>query len=147
MSLFHILRVLVGTVLAGAIGWASLVGFNVIKIMQRLEAFQAAPPNSPNSDFGMLPSVLEEAVRNMEGGEALFLAAGIAGVLLGEIFRTRSLLFYAGATGALTAVFAAAFWQQANAPGNAHAAAALAMAGFVAGSVYWMIAGPPASHR
>ena len=53
----------------------------------------------------------------------------------------RSLLFYAGATGALTAVLAAGLWQQANANGTGQAAAALAMAGFVAGGVYWMIAG------
>jgi hypothetical protein len=60
---------------------------------------------------------------------------------LSEIFKTRSLLFYAAATGALTAVLAAALWQHTNAIGNAQAAASLAMAGFVAGGVYWIIAG------
>ena len=62
-------------------------------------------------------------------------------MLLSEVFKTRSLLFYAGATGALTAVLAAALWQHTTAAGNAQAAAALAMAGFVSGGVYWMIAG------
>ncbi len=63
---------------------------------------------------------------------------------MSEIFKTRLFLFYAGATGALTALFAAALWQQSNAAGNAQTAAALAMAGFVAGGVYWMIAVPSA---
>lgn len=138
MSVSHTLRVLFAILIAGAIGWVSLAAFNVIKVMQSLEAFEAA---APDADFGILPSVLTQAINNMAGGSALFLAAGIAGVLLGEIFKTRSLLFYSGATGALTAVLAAALWQQANANGTAQAAAALAMAGFVAGGVYWMIAG------
>jgi hypothetical protein len=138
MSFSHILRVLFAIALSGAIGWVSLAAYNVVKVMQRLEAFEAS---ASDADFGMLPSVLEQAVRNMVGGSALFLAAGIAGVLLGEIFKTRSLLLYAAATGALTAVLAAALWQQSQAPGNAQAAAALAMAGFVAGTVYWVIAG------
>jgi hypothetical protein len=138
MSFSHVLRVLFAVALSGAIGWVSLAAFNVVKVMQRLEGFEAA---LPDSGFGILPSVLDEAIRAMQGGSAVFLAAGIAGVLLGEIFKMRSLLFYAGATGALTAVFAAAPWQQANAPATAQAGAALAVAGFVAGSVYWLIAG------
>jgi hypothetical protein len=138
MIISHILRVLFAIVFSGAIGWISLAIFNIIKVMQSLEAFEAA---APDADFGILPSVLDQAFTNMAGGSALFLAAGIAGVLLGEIFKMRSLLFYAGATGALTAVLAAGLWQQANANGTAQAAAALAMAGFVAGGVYWMIAG------
>ncbi len=137
MSVSHIFRVLFAIVLSGAIGWVSLAALNVFKVMQGLEAFEAAP----DAEFGRLGFVWEEAIRNMQGGSALFLAAGIAGVLLSEIFRTRSLLFYAGATGALTAVFAAAFWQQGNGQGTAQAAGALAMAGFIAGGVYWMIAG------
>jgi hypothetical protein len=78
----------------------------------------------------------------MQGGSAVFLAAGIAGVLLGEVFRTRSLLFYVAATGALTALFAAVFWREGGPLGAAPAASALAMAGFVAGGIYWMIASP-----
>lgn len=138
MSFTHILRVLFAVAISGAIGWVSLFVFNAVKIMQQLEEIQAT---APDGDFGRLPQVMEQAVRNIEGGSALFLAAGIAGVLLSEIFKTRLFLFYAGATGALTAVLAAALWQQANAAGNAQAAAALAMAGFVSGAVYWMIAG------
>ncbi len=138
MSFTHILRVLAAIALSGAIGWVSLFAFNVIKVMQQLEALEAT---APEGDFGRLPQVMEDALHNIEGGSALFLAAGIAGVLLSEIFKTRLLLFYAGATGGLTAVLAAALWQQANAAGNAQTAAALAMAGFVAGGVYWVVAG------
>jgi len=138
MSVTHILRVLVAIALSGAIGWVSLLTFNIVKVMQQLEALEAT---APEGDFGRLPQVMEDAIRNIEGGSALFLAAGIAGVLLSEIFKTRLFLFYAGATGALTALLAAALWQQANAAGNAQTAAALAMAGFVAGGVYWMVAG------
>jgi hypothetical protein len=141
MSFTHILRVLFAIALSGAIGWVSLLVFNIVKIMQQLEALEAT---APEGDFGRLPQVMEDAIRNIEGGSALFLAAGIAGVLLSEIFKTRLLLFYAGATGALTAVLAAALWQQANAAGNAQAAGALALAGFVAGGVYWMVAGQSA---
>jgi hypothetical protein len=143
MSLFHFVRVLIAIGLSGAIGWLALVIFNLVKIMQGFEAVEAAPDRG----FGQLPQAMEQAVDNIQGGSALFLAAGIAGVLLSEIFKTRSLLFYAAATGALTAVLAAALWQQANAPGNAQAAAALAIAGFVAGGVYWMIAGHSAPQK
>ncbi len=142
MSFTHILRVLFAIALSGAIGWVSLFAFNIVKVMQQLEAIEAT---APDSDFGRLPEVMVDAIRNIQGGSALFLAAGIAGVLLSEFFKTRALLFYAGATGALSSVLAAALWQQTNAGGNAQAAAALAMAGFVAGSVYWMIAGQAAS--
>jgi hypothetical protein len=143
MSLFHFVRVLIAIGLSGAIGWLALVIFNLVKIMQGFEAVEAAPDRG----FGQLPQAMEQAAGNIQGGSALFLAAGIAGVLLSEIFKTRSLLFYAAATGALTAVLAAALWQQANAPGNAQAAAALAIAGFVAGGVYWMIAGHSAPQK
>ena len=85
---------------------------------------------------------MERAIQTMQGGSAVFLAAGIAGVLLGEVFRTRSLVFYVGATGALTAVFAAAFWQDGGPLATHPAVTALAMAGFVAGGIYWMIASP-----
>jgi hypothetical protein len=138
MSFTHILRVLFAIALSGAIGWVSLFAFNVVKIMQQLEEVEAT---APEGDFGRLPQVVEDAVNNIQGGSALFLAAGIAGVLLSEIFKTRLFLFYAGATSALTAVLAAALWQQSNAGGNAQAAASLAMAGFVAGAVYWIVAG------
>jgi hypothetical protein len=143
MSLFHFVRVLIAIGLSGAIGWFALVTFNLVKIMQGFEAVEAAPDRG----LGQLPQAMEQAIGNIQGGSALFLAAGIAGVLLSEIFKTRSLLFYAAATGALTAVLAAALWQQANAAGNAQAAAALAIAGFVAGGVYWMIAGHSAPRK
>jgi hypothetical protein len=138
MSISHLFRVAIGIVLSGAIGWISLAIFNMIKIMQGLEAFEAAP----DREFDRLPMAMEQAIANISGGSAVFLAAGIAGVLLSEIFKTRSLLFYASATGALTAVFAAALWQQSHFGGTAQAAASLAMAGFVAGTVYWIVAVP-----
>jgi hypothetical protein len=141
MSFTHILRVLFAVFLSGAIGWVSLFVFHFIKITQQFEAFEAT---ASDGEAAKLMRAMADAVHNIEGGSALFLAAGIAGVLLSEIFKTRQFLFYAGATGALTAVLAAALWQQANAAGNAQTAAALAMAGFVAGGVYWMIAGPSA---
>ncbi len=148
MSLYNIVRVVVGIVLSGAIGWISLFAFNAVKIWQQLEALEAADPRRDNSGmaaFGSLMNATEEAIHTMQGGSAVFLAAGIAGVLLGEVFRTRSLVFYVGATGALTAVFAAAFWHDGGPLGTAPAVAALAMAGFVAGGIYWMIASPSGS--
>ncbi len=141
MSVSHIVRLLFAIALSGAIGWLSLLVFNAVKVMQQLEAFEASVPQS---GLGTLARALEEAVTNMRGGSSLFLAVGIAGVLLSEIFRTRSLLYYAGATGALAAVLATAVWPHGNTAGNAHAAAALGMAGFVAGGIYWIVAGQPA---
>jgi hypothetical protein len=141
MRVTRILRVLFAIFLSGAIGWISLFVFHFIKITQQFEAFEAT---ASDSAFVRLANAMEDAIRNIDGASALFLAAAIAGVLLSEIFKTRLLLFYAGATGALTAIFAAALWQQASAAGNAQAAAALAMAGFVAGGVYWLIAVPSA---
>jgi hypothetical protein len=137
MSFTHILRVLFAIALSGAMGWLCLVAFQVLKLLKGLEASQAL---AADSDFGMLPSMLARAAHDIECGSALFLAAGIAGVLLSEIFKTRSFLFYSGATGALTAILAAALWRQV--PGAGQTASALAMAGFVAGAFYWMIAGP-----
>jgi hypothetical protein len=144
MSFTHFLRVLFAIAISGAVGWVFLFGYHVFRITQQFETFEAT---AQGGDFGMLLRVLDDAVRNIEGGSALFLGAGIAGVLLGEIFKTSSLLFYAAATGALTAVLAAALWQQVHAAGNAQTAGALAVAGFVAGTVYWMIAGYAAPRR
>jgi hypothetical protein len=144
MSFSHFIRVLFAIAFSGAVGWVFLFGYHVYRITKQLEAFEAA---TPSGDFGMLTRVMEDAVRNIEGGSALFLGAGIAGVLLGEIFKTSSLLFYAAATGALTAVLAAALWQQVHMAGSAQTAGALAVAGFVAGTVYWMIAGYTAPRR
>jgi hypothetical protein len=138
MRVSHILRVLFAIFFSGAIGWISLALFNFVKVMQRLEAFQATVPDA---DYGVLPAVIEDAIGNMQGGPALFVAAAVAGVLLGEIFKSSSLVFYAGATGALTAALASGLWQQAQALGSGQTAASLAIAGFVAGSVYWAIAG------
>jgi hypothetical protein len=143
MSLYQIVRIVLGIVLSGVIGWISLVVFNALKIWQQFEAFEAA--GSRGADLGMMPAAMEKAINTMQGGSAVFLAAGIAGVLLGEVFKTRSLVFYVGATGALTALFAAAFWHEGGPLGTAPAAAALAMAGFVAGGIYWMIASPSGS--
>ncbi len=138
MSLSHMVRVLFAIAISGAIGWAALAAFNVIEVMQHFETFEAA---MPDGNFRALTSAFVQAIDNIQGGSAVFLGTGIAGILLSEIFKTNSLLFYAAATGALTAVLAAALWQQANAPGTAQAAAGLAMAGFVAGTVYWIIVG------
>jgi len=143
MSLYQIVRIVVGIVLSGVIGWIALLVFNALKIWQQFEALEAA--GSRGADLGMVPSAMEKAINTMQGGSSVFLAAGIAGVLLGEVFRTRSLVFYVGATGALTALFAAAFWHEGGPLGTAPAAAALAMAGFVAGGIYWMIASPSGS--
>ena len=140
MSLYQIVRVVIGIVLSGVIGWISLFAFNAVKIWQQFEAFQAG--GSRGADLGMIPAAMEKAISTMQGGSAVFLAAAIVGVLLGEVFRTRSLVFYVGATGGLTALFAAAFWHEGGPLGTAPAAAALAMAGFVAGGIYWMIASP-----
>ncbi len=143
LSLFHVLKVLFAIAISGAIGWISLAGFNFIKIWQQFEAFEAA---APESGVDLLPSAMEKALHTMQGGSSVFLAAAIAGVLLSEVFKTRSLVFYAGATGALTAALAAALWEQSAMPGVTPAITALAMAGFVAGGVYWTIASPSGSH-
>jgi hypothetical protein len=152
MTFSHFIRVLFAIALSGAVGWVFLFGYNIFRITQQFETFKAAAwagefQNKPGSVFAMLLRVADDAIRNIQGGSALFLAAGIAGVLLGEVFKTSSLLFYAAATGALTAVLAAALWQQVHAAGNAQTAGALAVAGFVAGTIYWMIAGYTAPRR
>lgn len=143
MSLSNIFRVVVGILLSGAIGWLSLLAFNALKIWQQIEAFEAYGPRGGPID--MIPAAIERAINTMQGGSAVFLAAAIVGVLFSEVFRTRSLTFYIGATGALTALFAAAFWQPGGPLSTATTASALAMAGFVAGGIYWMIASPGAS--
>jgi hypothetical protein len=141
MSFTRILRVLFAVFLSGIFGWISLFVFHFIKITQQFEAFEATA--SDGALAGLIRAIVD-AIRNADGASALFLAAAIAGILLSEILKARQLLFYAGATGALTAIFAAALWQPAIAAGNAQTAAALAMAGFVAGGMYWLIAVPSA---
>ena len=143
MILSNIVRVAVGVMVSGALGWLSLLGFNALKIWQEVEAFEAYGTRGERLD--MIPLAVERAIGAMQGGSAVFLAAGIVGVLFSEVFRTRSLTFYVGATSVLTAVFAAAFWQTGGPLNTVTTASALAMAGFVAGGVYWMIASPDAS--
>jgi hypothetical protein len=143
MGFLHILRVLFAIIMSGVIGWISLFLFHFIRITQHFEVFEATGSDGAFSRFAYS---LEDAIHNVAGASALFLAAAIAGVLLSEIFKTRALLFYAGATGALTAVLAAALWRE-TAGGSPQAAAALAMAGFVAGWVYWLIAVPSAPRQ
>jgi hypothetical protein len=139
MSLFRIVWVLFAIVASGAIGWVSLLVFNAVKIWQKLEAAQAA---APDFDMDMLSTAMERAVHTMQGGSAVFIAAAIVGVLLSEVFRSQSLVFYAGATGGLTAALAAAWPQYISSATAAAPAVTLAMAGFVAGSIYWLIASP-----
>ena len=137
MSLFHILRVLFAVAVSGAIGWVSLIAFNAAKFLREFENLEVA---APNVDLEPLLSAMERSAQTVHGGSVVFLAAAIVGVLFGEIFRSRSLIFYAGATGALTAALAVG-WRLAAA--EATPASALAMAGFVAGGIYWAIASPP----
>ena len=118
MSLYQVVRIVLGVALSGVIGWISLLAFNALKIWQQFEAFEAA--GSRGADLGMAPSAIEKAINTMQGGSAV----------------------YVGATGALTALFAAVFWREGGPLGAAPAASALAMAGFVAGGIYWMIASP-----
>ncbi len=143
MSLFRALLVLFAIVLSGALGWASLLAFNAVNIWRELEAVQAAA--APDVDLDPLAAAMERAIHTMQGGSAVVLAAAIVGVLLGEVFRSRSLVFYAGATGGLSAGLAAA-WPHSVASGAAAApAVTLAMAGFVAGTIYWLVASPNSS--
>jgi hypothetical protein len=153
MSVTHFIRVLFAIALSGAAGWVFLLGYKFYSFTQQFETLEAAAQGQVflegrlGRELGALISVLQAAARSIEGSSALFLAAGIAGVLLGEVFKTSSLLFYAAATGALTAVLAAALWQQVHAAGNAQTAGALAVGGFVAGMVYWTVAGYTAPRR
>lgn len=71
-------------------------------------------------------------------------------VLLGEIARVRSLLWYAGATGFIAAsspwVVRAAFHLSKAAsatPAELRFAAVFFLGGFASGAVYWLIAGGP----
>ena len=62
MSLFHFVRVLFAIALAGAIGWVALVAFNAVKIMQKLEALEAAS-NGGGGDFMGLERVHRQCNR------------------------------------------------------------------------------------
>jgi hypothetical protein len=137
MSLFRVLWVAFAVAISGAVGWLSLLLFNAMKIWQRLEATDVY---ASDMDMDRLSSTMDRAIHSMQGGTAIFIAAAIVGVLLSEIFRSRSLIFYAGATGGLATALATA-WQFSAYP-SATPATTLAMAGFVAGGVYWLVAGP-----
>src|SRR5208337_1607763 len=77
MSFARILRLLIAIFLSGAIGWISLFAIYFIKISQQFETLEAT---QSDGDFVHLARTVEEAVLNIGGGSALFLAAGIAGV-------------------------------------------------------------------
>ena len=76
MSFMHILRVLFAILLSGTIGWVSLFAFHFIKITRQFEAFEAT---ASDGEFAKLVQAMETAAYNIDGGSALFLAAGIAG--------------------------------------------------------------------
>jgi hypothetical protein len=137
MSIGHFFRVLFAVVLSGVIGWISLVALHAVKLVKEVERFQV----TASDETFILDASFENAILALQGGGAVVLAAAIAGVLLGEVLRSRSLLFYAGATGALSVALAGAFWRVDLTSLTSPVSAALVMAGCVAGTIYWLIAG------
>lgn len=63
--------------------------------------------------------------------------------IIGEVIRARGVIWYAGATGILTAAVPWILRGSAHvaAPGELHVSAVLGLTGAVTGLVYWLIAG------
>jgi len=137
MSIGHIFRVLLAMALSGLVGWLSLIALHAVKLLKEVERLQAAGPD----ESYILDVHIDNAILALQGGGAVVLAAAIAGVVLGEVLRSRSLLFYAGATGALSVVLAGAFWRVDLSSLTSPVSAALVIAGCIAGTIYWLIAG------
>jgi hypothetical protein len=138
ISLWHILKVLIAAVFAGVAGWIALFSLSMIRIWQTVEQFAAA---GSDEDANRLAVIFEDAIRLMDGGGAIFLAASISCVVLSEVFRARSLIFYMAAAGALGVAAATALSSPSISGVTGQSAAALPIAGFIAGAVYWLIAG------
>jgi hypothetical protein len=144
MGFLRILWLLFAIFLSGTMGWFSLFFFFFFKVAQHFVDLEVT--GSDDAYDRMIRAVVD-AIGNIGGAPVLFLAAAIAGVLLSEIFKSRAFLFYAGATGALTALLASAMWQSPGMGGSAQTTMGLALAGCVTGGCYWLMASPSAPEQ
>jgi len=132
----HFIRLVFTLVFSAITGWIALFGLNALKVLQTFEAFEAA---GPNVDMRRYVAQSGEIMRSLESGAALLIGTSIACIVLSEIVGTRSLLYYAGAAGALTVILAVGL--SPPPAGFGQALSALAIAGFISGAVYWLFAG------
>ncbi len=139
MTVAHILKVSIAVVLASVVGWITLFGLNTLRVWQAIDALAAA---RSDAEFNRVDYILQDVLRSMEGGGTVFLVASISCAVLSEVFRTRSILYYVGLTGAIALAAAAAISSPAFIPHAGQAGSALPIAGFAAGAVYWLIARP-----
>lgn len=139
----RIIRVIVALLLAVFAGAVTLAILSARWMFDRFdEAAVGADPVFP------IGEVAEMLVYSVEFAPALTLFPALVAVILGEVMRIRSLLYYV-AMGGVAAVIVPV--SAGIVPMNAAAAAAqgavpaglpiFATAGFAAGFVYWLIAG------
>jgi choline-glycine betaine transporter len=98
---------------------------------------------SGDFDLATVEGAVESVRTAIEIAPAVTLLPGLAAIVLGELLRVRSALYYIGAGGAAAAVMPLLYRPGADALAapNAEWAAVLATAGFAAGLVYWLVAG------
>jgi hypothetical protein len=137
MSIGSVIRIVFAVLLAGAAGWLSLFSLTMFDIMRSLEK---AAVDSEGQVLDLTPAA-DRAFAAIHGAGALFAAIAISGLILSGLLRTRSVIFYMGAAGALTVLLAQAQAFADFAERLPQAFAPLAIAGFVMGAVYWLIAG------
>jgi hypothetical protein len=136
----YLVRLFFAALFSGAFAFGTLAALSAARVWQRVEAFSADPQFTDGAWPPML--WLDETVRAMQGGSAVFIGSAVAGVLLSEVFGTRSILYYMAAAGALSVLLASGLtpvgFQTVKAGSSA-----IAIAGFAGGAVYWLVNGKP----
>ncbi len=137
----RILAVLFGFVLAVIAG-----GITLFFIGSRWAAQEVASQMPDNAEE--LPHFFNEALGMFAFlftvAPVLTLAPAVVAVVVGEIARIRSLLYYViagGAAAALMPLIAAPYQAAENTTYNAPYFSIMASAGFAAGLIYWLLAG------
>ncbi len=129
---------LFAALISGVVGWVALAGLGALRVLQKFEQFTTDPRY--DDSVPDLLALFDATARTMQGGSAVFLGAAVSGVVLSEVVGSRSLLYHVGLAGGLSVLFATTL----NPAGRAifgDAATAIAIAGFIGGAVYWLLAG------
>lgn len=138
MSVGRFFRLSFSILIAGSFGCLALLVLGFAKLWQSVEAMSVKVTDQNFQDFSF---AFSELAPLFQGVAAVFLATAISGIALSEFLKTRSLTFYAGATGALSVLLAIALSNGLTPMTNANSAAVFAIAGFIAGALYWLLSG------
>jgi hypothetical protein len=96
---------------------------------------------TPDDPFYGFSEVFGAVSWALETAPLLTIAPAVLAIIIGEVLKIRSLLYYVAAGGAAAAIMPFLPANELTQPLSAQYIAILATAGFAAGLVYWVIAG------